>query len=46
MNSYAEKLYIEYDPVKVSWEEIRRLVEVSTSEFDYAKLVSIDNSLS
>ncbi len=43
VNPYEEKIYIDYDPFKVSWEEIRRLVEISTSQFDDTKLISFTN---
>jgi hypothetical protein len=31
VNCRAGKVYIEYNPSRVSWEELRRLVDLSTS---------------
>jgi len=41
VNCFAGKIYIEYDPSRVSWEELRTLVGITTGQFDESKVISV-----
>jgi len=41
VNCYAGKIYIEYDPSRVSLDELRSLVEVTTLQFGGSKVIPV-----
>jgi hypothetical protein len=41
VNPYTEKIYVEYDPAQVSWEEVRRLVCQALHPKDESRLITV-----